>query len=98
MIKDVAIYFSNHVHEFVYFFLFSFLFFFFFWQAAEVELHDPAVCCVCEKEQASLALKSFIRRKTTQLRYQSLKARLNTHLSSGGGGRAAGTQKVISLN
>lgn len=68
------------------------------WQAAEVELHDPAVCGVCEQEQASLALKSFIRRKTTQLRYQSLKARLNTHLSSGGGGGAARTQTVISLN
>ncbi|TMS17732.1 hypothetical protein E3U43_001801 [Larimichthys crocea] len=41
--------------------------------AAEVELHDPAVCSVCEQEQASLALKTFIRRKKTQLQVQTLK-------------------------
>ncbi|XP_074504137.1 uncharacterized protein LOC141775085 isoform X1 [Sebastes fasciatus] len=52
-------------------------------RAAEVELHDPAVCSVCEQEQASLALKSFIRRKKTQLRFQALKGRLNTHLNCG---------------
>lgn len=50
-------------------------------RAAEVELHDPAVCNVCEQEQASLALKSFIRRKKTQLQFQTLKGRLNTHPS-----------------
>ncbi|XP_034740304.1 uncharacterized protein LOC117952266 [Etheostoma cragini] len=50
-------------------------------RAAEVELHDPAVCCVCERQQASLALESFIRRKKTQLQFQALKGRLNTHLS-----------------
>ncbi|XP_041800537.1 uncharacterized protein LOC121611880 isoform X2 [Chelmon rostratus] len=47
-------------------------------RAAEVELHDPAACSVCEQEQASLALESFIRRKRTQLRFQTLKGRLNT--------------------
>ncbi|XP_029297045.1 uncharacterized protein LOC115014387 [Cottoperca gobio] len=52
-------------------------------RAAEVELHDPAVCNVCEQEQASLALKSFIWRKKTQLQFQTLKGRLNTHLSYG---------------
>ncbi|KAK5865101.1 hypothetical protein PBY51_016292 [Eleginops maclovinus] len=53
-------------------------------QAAELELHDPAVCRVCEQERASLALRSFIRRKKTQLQLQTLKGRLNTHLSYGG--------------
>nr|XP_019968604.1 PREDICTED: uncharacterized protein LOC109647160 isoform X2 [Paralichthys olivaceus] len=50
--------------------------------AAEVELHDPAVCSACEQEQASLALRSFIWRKKTQLQMQTLKGRLNTHSSS----------------
>ncbi|XP_060936223.1 uncharacterized protein LOC133012263 [Limanda limanda] len=50
------------------------------WQ--EVELHDPAVCSACEQEQASLALKTFIWRKKTQLHMQTLKGRLNTHPSS----------------
>lgn len=49
-------------------------------RAAEVELHDPAVCSVCQQQQASLALKTFIRRKKTQLQFQTLKGRLNTHL------------------
>lgn len=52
-------------------------------RAAEVELHDPAVCRMCEQEQASLALKSFIRRKKTQLQFQTLKGRLNTHFNYG---------------
>ncbi|XP_049442502.1 uncharacterized protein LOC125894883 [Epinephelus fuscoguttatus] len=52
-------------------------------RAAEVELHDPAVCSECVQEQASLALTSFIRRKETQLQSQTLKGRLNTHLSYG---------------
>ncbi|XP_035524713.1 uncharacterized protein LOC118333257 isoform X2 [Morone saxatilis] len=43
-------------------------------RAAEVELHDPAVCSVCEQEQAQLALKSFIKRKKTQLQFQTLKS------------------------
>ncbi|XP_023251762.1 uncharacterized protein LOC111646487 [Seriola lalandi dorsalis] len=50
-------------------------------RAAEVELHDPAVCSVCEQEQAFLALKSFIWRKKTQLQFQTLTARLSTHMS-----------------
>lgn len=50
-------------------------------RAAEAELHHPAVCCPCEQQQASLALKSFIRRKTTQLHFQTLQDRLNTHSS-----------------
>ncbi|KAI3351947.1 hypothetical protein L3Q82_020772, partial [Scortum barcoo] len=52
-------------------------------RAAEVELHDPSACSVCEQEQASLALKSFIRRKKTQLQLQALKGRLNTHPGCG---------------
>ncbi|XP_035017274.1 uncharacterized protein LOC118112234 [Hippoglossus stenolepis] len=51
-------------------------------RAAEVELHDPAVCSACEQEQASLALTTFIWRKKTQLHMQTLKGRLNTHSSS----------------
>ncbi|XP_042349877.1 uncharacterized protein LOC121948526 [Plectropomus leopardus] len=51
-------------------------------RAAEVELHDPAVCSECVEEKASLALRSFIRRKT-QLQFPTLKGRLNTHLSCG---------------
>ncbi|KAK2849420.1 hypothetical protein Q5P01_009254 [Channa striata] len=47
-------------------------------RAAEVELHDPSACRVCQRENASLALKSFIRRKKTQLQFQTLQARLNT--------------------
>ncbi|XP_076747425.1 uncharacterized protein LOC143421553 [Maylandia zebra] len=49
-------------------------------RVAEVELHGPAVCSVCAQEQASLALKTFIRRKKTQLQIQALKSRLNTRL------------------
>lgn len=49
-------------------------------RAAEVELHGPTVCSVCAQEQASLALKTFIRRKKTQLQIQALKCRLNTRL------------------
>ncbi|XP_045887033.1 uncharacterized protein LOC123957944 [Micropterus dolomieu] len=52
-------------------------------RAAEAELHDPSVCSACEQEQASLALRSFIRRKKTQLHFQTLKGRLNTHSSYG---------------
>ncbi|TDH07989.1 hypothetical protein EPR50_G00112380 [Perca flavescens] len=52
-------------------------------RAAELELHDPAVCSVCERQQASLALNIFIRRKKTQLQFQTLKGRLNTHWSYG---------------
>lgn len=48
-------------------------------KAAEVELHDPAACCECEQEQACVALKGFIRRKKTQLQFQTLKERLNMH-------------------
>uniref|UniRef100_UPI003AAE66B9 uncharacterized protein isoform X2 n=1 Tax=Centroberyx gerrardi TaxID=166262 RepID=UPI003AAE66B9 len=48
--------------------------------AVEVELHDPAVCDVCEQKQASLALNTFIRRKKTQLEVQTLEDRLNTQL------------------
>lgn len=55
-------------------------------KAAEVELHDPAVCSVCEQEQASLALRSFISRKKTQLHVQRLMGRLNTALSFGESG------------
>ncbi|CAB1441081.1 unnamed protein product [Pleuronectes platessa] len=51
-------------------------------RAAELELHDPAVCSACEQEQASLALTTFIWRKKTQLRMQTLKGRLNTRSSS----------------
>ncbi|KAI4819474.1 hypothetical protein KUCAC02_004720, partial [Chaenocephalus aceratus] len=51
--------------------------------AAEVELQDPAACRVCEQERASLALRSFIGRKKTQLKLQTLTGRLNTHLSYG---------------
>ncbi|KAG7241776.1 hypothetical protein INR49_024746 [Caranx melampygus] len=50
-------------------------------RAAEVELHDPAECSECRQEQASLALRSFIWRKKTQLQYQTLTARLNTRMS-----------------
>lgn len=53
------------------------------WQAAEAELHDPSACSACEQEQASLALRSFIRRKKTQLHFQTPKGRLNTHSSYG---------------
>lgn len=53
-------------------------------RAAEVELRDPGVCGACEQEQASLALASFIRRKKTQLLFQTLTDRLNTRLSYGG--------------
>lgn len=49
------------------------------WQAADVKLHDPTACCICVREKASLALKSFIRRKETQLHFQTLKGRQNTH-------------------
>ncbi|XP_018530970.1 uncharacterized protein LOC108882768 [Lates calcarifer] len=52
-------------------------------RATEVALHDPAVCSMCEQEQASLALKSFIWRKKTQLQFQTLKGRLNTHMDQG---------------
>ncbi|XP_033948957.1 uncharacterized protein [Pseudochaenichthys georgianus] len=52
-------------------------------RAAEVELQDPAACRVCEQERASLALRSFIGRKKTQLKLQTLTGRLNTHLSYG---------------
>ncbi|XP_026213062.1 uncharacterized protein C8orf48-like [Anabas testudineus] len=52
-------------------------------RAAEVELHDPTACCVCERERASLALRGFIRRKKTRLQFQTLKGRLNTHLVCG---------------
>ncbi|KAI9513688.1 hypothetical protein NQZ68_040416 [Dissostichus eleginoides] len=38
---------------------------------------------VCEQERADLALRSFIVRKKTQLKLQTLKGRLNTHLSYG---------------
>ncbi|KAA8588508.1 hypothetical protein FQN60_009853 [Etheostoma spectabile] len=38
---------------------------------------------VCERLQASLALESFIRRKKTQLQFQALKGRLNTHFNYG---------------
>lgn len=48
-------------------------------KAAEVELHDPAACCECEQEQACVALKGFIRRKKTQLQFQTLNERLNMH-------------------
>lgn len=48
-------------------------------KAAEVELHDPAACCECEQEQACVALKGFIRRKKTQLQFQTLNKRLNMH-------------------
>lgn len=51
-------------------------------RAAEVELHDPAVCAMCVSETASLALKTFIRKKT-QLQFQSAKSRLNTNLNYG---------------
>lgn len=47
-------------------------------RAAEVELHDPAVCTQCQQDLASLALTTFIRRKKTQLQLQALKGRLNT--------------------
>lgn len=46
-------------------------------KAGEVELHDPAACCECEQEQARVALTAFIRRKKTQLQFQTLEARLN---------------------
>lgn len=52
-------------------------------QAAEAEPHDPAACGVCERQRASLAFTGFIRRKKTQLQFQTLKARLNTHLGRG---------------
>ncbi|XP_008285652.1 uncharacterized protein C8orf48 [Stegastes partitus] len=48
-------------------------------RAAEVELHDPEACSACQQQQASLALKTFIRRKKTQLQFQTLTDRLNTH-------------------
>ncbi|XP_029368911.1 uncharacterized protein LOC115050235 [Echeneis naucrates] len=50
-------------------------------RAAEVELHDPAVCSMCEQQQAFLALRSFIWRKKTQLQLPLLMARQNTHWS-----------------
>ncbi|KAF3693660.1 hypothetical protein EXN66_Car009336 [Channa argus] len=53
------------------------------WQAAEVKLHDPSACVVCQEENASLALKTFIWRKKTQLQFQTLKAGLNTHVIYG---------------
>ncbi|XP_029918195.1 uncharacterized protein LOC115366745 [Myripristis murdjan] len=49
-------------------------------RAVEVELHDPAVCSMCEQKQASVALSTFIRRKKTQLDVQTLEERLNTKL------------------
>ncbi|CAK6967729.1 uncharacterized protein LOC117260925 [Scomber scombrus] len=67
-------------------------------RAAEVELHDPAVCSECEQKQAALALKTFIRRKKTQLQFQTLKGRLNTHMSYGEsdtGGVRAKYSKVL---
>lgn len=51
------------------------------WQAAEVELRDPTACGDSEEEQASVALKSFIRRKATRLQFLTLTGRLNTHFS-----------------
>ncbi|KAK2903895.1 hypothetical protein Q8A73_010552 [Channa argus] len=52
-------------------------------RAAEVKLHDPSACVVCQEENASLALKTFIWRKKTQLQFQTLKAGLNTHVIYG---------------
>lgn len=49
-------------------------------KADKVELHDPAACCECEQEQACVALNGFIRRKKTQLQFQTLAMRLNIHL------------------
>ncbi|XP_059201832.1 uncharacterized protein LOC131981525 [Centropristis striata] len=58
-------------------------------RAAEVELHDPAVCSVCEQEQASLALRSFIWRKKTQLRFQTVTQTKHTHCGYREWGRPA---------
>ncbi|XP_035505853.2 uncharacterized protein LOC118319508 isoform X2 [Scophthalmus maximus] len=52
-------------------------------RAAEVELHDPAVCDECAQERAHLALTSFIWRKKTQLQTRTPKSRLNTHPGHG---------------
>ncbi|KAG7517704.1 hypothetical protein JOB18_014511 [Solea senegalensis] len=47
-------------------------------RAADMELHEPSLCSMCEQQQASLALRSFIWRKKTQLQLQTLTGRLNT--------------------
>nr|XP_043896070.1 uncharacterized protein LOC122778354 isoform X2 [Solea senegalensis] len=47
-------------------------------EAADMELHEPSLCSMCEQQQASLALRSFIWRKKTQLQLQTLTGRLNT--------------------
>lgn len=64
-------------------------------RAAEVELHDPAVCSECEQKQAALSLKTFIRRKKTQLQFQALKGRLNTHMSHGEFGHRGSFCKIF---
>lgn len=63
-------------------------------RAAEVERRDPGFCRACEQEQASLALESFIRRKKTQLQFQTLTDRLNTRLSYGGWDRRGSSCKI----
>lgn len=49
-------------------------------RAAETEIHNPSECGECVRQQATLALDTFIRRKRTQLDSLTLEDRLQTHL------------------